>query len=90
MTDLASTPGSEPHALFVFLESFVTNKTLFPIFLSLPLREDFPVLVFLVCNLSTSFESFRDSMTLDISLALEIDSKSSDTIIGNDSISSTL
>jgi len=40
LIDLASTPGIEPHALLILVASFVTNKTLFPTFLLLPLRED--------------------------------------------------
>ena len=50
-TLFASTPGSAPIAFDMFDASFVTNKTLFPTFLLLPLSDGFPERAFLDCNL---------------------------------------
>ena len=74
----------------MFEGSRVTNNTLFPTFLLLPLSDGFPERGFLDSSLLTSCESFRESNTLEISLALEIASISSDIMIGNDSIPSIL
>ena len=78
-TLLTSTPGNAPIAFEISTESFVTNKTLFPTFLLLPLSLDCPERGFLDSNLSTSCVSFNEFNIFKISLVLETDSISSDT-----------
>ena len=80
----------EPIAFEIFEESLVTNNTLVPTFLLLPLSLDCPERTFLVSNLLTSCVSFNESNIFDTSFVLEIDSISSETIIGNVSIPSIL
>ena len=87
---MTSTPGNAPIAFDNSVESLVTNNTLFPIFLLLPLSLDCPERDFLDSNLFASCVSFSESKTFVISLALETNSISSETIIGNDSIPSIL
>jgi len=64
LTFFTSTPGSAPIAFLKFEESIVTNKTLFPTFLVLPLSLDCPERIFLDSNLFTSCDNFSESNTL--------------------------
>ena len=89
-TFLTSIPGSAPIALDISEPFLVTNKTLFPTFLLLPLSLDCPERDFLDSNLVVSCVSFNESNIFEISLAFDTPSISSETIIGNDSIPSTL